>query len=76
MTSLITRTRAAFRAFSGYDHTGGSGRWPASYALNALISQQLTAAIAPRTSPVIMRWYANPALQQNTDHHLNRKATR
>src|SRR5258707_289812 len=45
--SIITRTRNAFRAFtrafSGYDVTGGSGRWPTHYMLNAPISQQLAA---------------------------------
>lgn len=48
MTDIITRTRNAFRAFtrafSGYDITGGSGRWPAAYALHAPISQQLAAS--------------------------------
>lgn len=48
MTNIITRTRNAFRAFtrafSGYDITGGSGRWPAAYALHAPISQQLAAS--------------------------------
>ncbi|MEY9545309.1 lambda family phage portal protein [Bradyrhizobium diazoefficiens] len=47
MTGIITRTRNAFRAFtrafSGYDITGGSGRWPAAYALHAPITQQLAA---------------------------------
>lgn len=42
---IITRTRAALRAFSrsfsGLDVAGGSGRWPAAYALHAPISQQL-----------------------------------
>jgi hypothetical protein len=35
-SAIITRTarafRAAVRAFSGYDITGGSGRWPSVYA--------------------------------------------
>jgi lambda family phage portal protein len=47
MTSILTRTRNALRAFtrafSGYDVTGGSGRWPTSYMLNAPITQQLAA---------------------------------
>ncbi|MGW1423847.1 phage portal protein [Bradyrhizobium manausense] len=46
--SIITRTRAAFRAFarafSGFDVAGGSGRWPISYTLNAPITQQLAAS--------------------------------
>lgn len=44
---IITRTRNAFRAFtrafSGYDVTGGSGRWPTQYMLPSPISQQLAA---------------------------------
>jgi lambda family phage portal protein len=47
MPNILTRTRNAFRAFtrafSGYDLTGGGGRWPTSYMLNAPISQQLAA---------------------------------
>lgn len=45
--TILRRTRNAFRAFtrafSGYDLTGNKGRWPASYALHAPISQQLAA---------------------------------
>ena len=48
MPNLLTRTRNALRAFTrsftGFDITGGSGRWPSSYALHAPISQQLAAA--------------------------------
>lgn len=47
MMTILHRTRNAFRAFtrafSGYDITGGSGRWPAAYALHAPITQQLAA---------------------------------
>ncbi|MCA6109595.1 phage portal protein [Bradyrhizobium cenepequi] len=46
--NILRRTknalRAAVRSFSGYDITGGSGRWPSSYALHAPISQQLAAS--------------------------------
>jgi lambda family phage portal protein len=46
--NIITRTKKALRAFtrafSGYDITGGSGRWPANYSLPAPISQQLAAS--------------------------------
>ncbi|MGY3490223.1 lambda family phage portal protein [Bradyrhizobium sp. USDA 4011] len=45
--NVLRRTRNAFRAFtrafSGYDITGGSGRWPTQYALHSPISQQLAA---------------------------------
>ena len=44
---IVARTRNAFKAFArgyaGYDVTGGSGKWPAQYALTAPISQQLMA---------------------------------
>src|SRR6266540_2167336 len=47
MAGIITRTRQALkaftRAFSGYDITGSSGKWPTSYMLNAPISQALAA---------------------------------
>lgn len=47
MTGILTRTRNAFRAFtrafSGFDITGNSGRWPAAYALHAPITQALAA---------------------------------
>src|SRR3954451_14628087 len=46
-SGILMRTRNAFRAFtrafSGYDVTGGSGRWPTAYTLSAPISQQLAA---------------------------------
>lgn len=46
-SSLLARTRSGLRAFtrafSGYDVTGGSGRWPATAIMTAPISQQLTA---------------------------------
>ena len=45
---IIARTgtaiKAAVRAYAGYDVTGGSGKWPASYAITAPISQQLAAS--------------------------------
>ncbi|MCA1453978.1 phage portal protein [Bradyrhizobium sp. BRP22] len=48
MVGILTRTKNAFRAFtrafSGYDITSGSGKWPSSYALHAPISQQLAAS--------------------------------
>ncbi|WP_371930095.1 phage portal protein [Bradyrhizobium sp. CCGUVB1N3] len=47
MTNIITRARNAFRAFtrafSGYDVTGGSGRWPTQYMLPSPVTQQLAA---------------------------------
>jgi lambda family phage portal protein len=47
-SGILTRTRNALRAFtrafSGYDVTGGSGRWPAAYTLSAPIAQQLAAS--------------------------------
>jgi hypothetical protein len=46
--NVFRRTKNALRAFkrsfSGYNITGGGGRWPSSYALTAPISQQLAAA--------------------------------
>jgi len=46
--NIITRTRNALRAFtraySGYDVTGGSGKWPTSSIITAPTSQQLAAA--------------------------------
>ncbi|MBR0880090.1 lambda family phage portal protein [Bradyrhizobium japonicum] len=46
--NIIKRTARAFRAFarsfSGYDITGGSGRWPQNYMLNSPVTQSLAAA--------------------------------
>ena len=46
--NIITRTgralKAFTRSFSGYDVTGGSGRWAPKYVLHAPISQQLAAS--------------------------------
>ncbi|MBR1027346.1 phage portal protein [Bradyrhizobium liaoningense] len=46
--NIFKRTALAFRAFargfSGYDVTGGSGRWPTNYMLNAPVTQSLAAA--------------------------------
>ncbi|WP_445222307.1 phage portal protein [Bradyrhizobium sp. Pa8] len=46
--NIFKRTTCALRAFarsfSGYDITGGAGRWPHSYMLNAPVAQSLAAA--------------------------------
>ena len=47
-SGILTRIKNGFRgftrAFSGYDITSGSGRWPTSYTISAPIAQQLAAA--------------------------------
>lgn len=58
--SLITRIVGVLKRYAGYDVAGSSGRWPGGYALNAPISQALTAR---RTASRRIAWLSeNSAL--------------
>ena len=74
-TNALARTARAFRsaagafvrAYSGFDLTGGSGRYPAKYALHAPISQQLAAT---RLASRKIAWLAeNSALVASIIQH-------